>query len=220
MNHSGLLYLMYMCGVWVVMGNSFIKNGGIYNMNEKRYLNSQLHEVSIKRTISKDDRILDIGGGGEGIIGKLYGKNVVSIDHLLEELEETNNESLKIVMKAENMDFLDDSFDHVTLFFTLMYMDSKIKEKVLKESFRVLRNGGTLSIWDINIPKYCGGDKDIFLAHLNIKLPEESIKVAYGIKMKEDTHDMDTIKKYCETIGFKFIKQECNGEVFNIDLIK
>jgi ubiquinone/menaquinone biosynthesis C-methylase UbiE len=202
------------------MGNSFSKKRGKDNMNDKRYLNSQLHEVNIDRAISTHDRILDIGGGGEGIIGKLYGKNVVSIDHISEELEETNNESLKIVMRAENMAFLDDSFDHITLFFSLMYMDANTKEKVLKESFRVLRSGGKLKIWDINIPQYNGGEKDIFLAHLNIKLPEEAIRVSYGIKMNEEKHHMDIIKKYCGEIGFNPILQEVNGDVFYIDLVK
>lgn len=32
--------------------------------------------------------ILDIGGGGEGVIGQLYGQQVVAIDKLQEELDE------------------------------------------------------------------------------------------------------------------------------------
>ena len=32
--------------------------------------------------------VLDIGGGGEGIIGRLYGKNVTAIDIRQEELDE------------------------------------------------------------------------------------------------------------------------------------
>ncbi|MDH5201498.1 MAG: hypothetical protein OEW93_11465, partial [Candidatus Bathyarchaeota archaeon] len=47
--------------------------------------------------------ILDIGGGGEGIIGKLNGRQVVSIDLSAGELEETDNESLKIVMDATDL---------------------------------------------------------------------------------------------------------------------
>ena len=32
--------------------------------------------------------ILDIGGGGEGVIGQLYGEQVVAIDNSQEELDE------------------------------------------------------------------------------------------------------------------------------------
>jgi hypothetical protein len=44
--------------------------------------------------------ILDIGGGGEGIIGKLNGTQVVAIDTSERELAETKNEALKVVMDA------------------------------------------------------------------------------------------------------------------------
>ena len=39
--------------------------------------------------------ILDLGGGEEGIIGKLNGNQVISIDKKIEELEEINNDSVK-----------------------------------------------------------------------------------------------------------------------------
>ena len=32
--------------------------------------------------------MLDIGGGGEGVIGRLYGRQVVAIDNRQEELDE------------------------------------------------------------------------------------------------------------------------------------
>ena len=32
--------------------------------------------------------ILDVGGGGEGIIGRLYGEQVIAIDNCQEELDE------------------------------------------------------------------------------------------------------------------------------------
>ena len=33
-------------------------------------------------------KILDIGGGGEGIIGRLYGPQVIAIDYRQDELDE------------------------------------------------------------------------------------------------------------------------------------
>ncbi len=45
--------------------------------------------------IETDGLILDIGGGGEGIIGKLNSKQVIAIDTSERELLETQNEALK-----------------------------------------------------------------------------------------------------------------------------
>lgn len=51
--------------------------------------------------------ILDVGGGGEGIISRHSGNSVVAIDWRKDELEETEDIGLKIVMDACNMAFLD-----------------------------------------------------------------------------------------------------------------
>ncbi|MFC1879420.1 class I SAM-dependent methyltransferase [Chloroflexota bacterium] len=65
--------------------------------------------------------ILDIGGGGEGIIGILKGEKVIAIDPRKRELEEAADGPLKIVMDARDLFFLDSTFNTVTAFFTLMY---------------------------------------------------------------------------------------------------
>ena len=53
--------------------------------------------------IETDGFILDIGGGGEGIISRLNGRQVVAIDPSSSELEETKNEGLKVVMDATDL---------------------------------------------------------------------------------------------------------------------
>ena len=52
--------------------------------------------------IEHQGMILDIGGGGEGVIGKLHGKDVVAIDLKKEELLEAADGPLKIIMDAGN----------------------------------------------------------------------------------------------------------------------
>ena len=66
-------------------------------------------------------RILDIGGGGEGVIGRLYREQVTAIDNRQEELDEVPSGFEKVLMDATDLDYADGSFDHVTCFFTLMY---------------------------------------------------------------------------------------------------
>ena len=48
-------------------------------------------------------RILDIGGGGEGIIGRVYTGQVTAIDNRAEELEEAPDGPCKLVMDAAQL---------------------------------------------------------------------------------------------------------------------
>ena len=93
-----------------------------------------------------DGYLLDAGGGGEGIIGRLKGRVVVSIDPSSEELEEAENDSLEIVMDVRDLDFLDEQFDAVTAFYTTMYIKNEDRNKAFSEMFRVLKPGGHLYI--------------------------------------------------------------------------
>src|SRR5512137_2386057 len=83
--------------------------------------------------------ILDIGGGGEGVIGQLKGKQVIAIDLMKRELESAPpGPLLKIVMDARDLNFLDGTFPTATVFFTFMYIAPADHEKVFREIHRVL----------------------------------------------------------------------------------
>ncbi|MHA2041870.1 MAG: hypothetical protein ACW975_08405, partial [Candidatus Thorarchaeota archaeon] len=71
-------------------------------------------QVSLSDFPSDEEWILDIGGGGEGIIGRLKGRQVVAIDKRRPELEGTSSDALKLVMDARELQFLEKSFGTVT----------------------------------------------------------------------------------------------------------
>ena len=96
--------------------------------------------ITLKKELS--GKILDIGGGGEGIIGRLYREQVTAIDNRQEELEESPEGYEKVLMDATNLQYADSSFDHVTSFFTLMFMCAEEQRRTIKEAARVLRSGG------------------------------------------------------------------------------
>ena len=50
--------------------------------------------------------VLDVAGGGEGIVGKVLGRRVVSIDLSLAELQEASNDALKMVATPPHCPFL------------------------------------------------------------------------------------------------------------------
>src|SRR6056297_3128307 len=135
--------------------------------------------VSLKDLIIKG-KILDLGGGGEGIIGKIFGDKVVSIDPSKKELEEAADGPLKIVMDGTSLKFLDETFNSTTSFFTFMFIPNSKHEALIKEIYRVIKPGGKFYIWDVKIPEFdesLGLDKDktLYVVPLLVTLSNEQI---------------------------------------------
>ena len=87
-------------------------------------------------------RILDIGGGGEAIIGLLKGERVVAIDRREAELKDApSGDYLKIIMDAKDLQFLDGTFDTATAFFTLMYISLSDHRKIFQENLSSYKKG-------------------------------------------------------------------------------
>jgi len=149
--------------------------------------------------------ILDIGGGGEGVIGQLKGQQVVAIDLLKRELEEAPGAPLlKIVMDARDLKFLDGAFSTATVFFTFMYIRPEDHEKVFQELFRVLKPGGRLLIWDPLFPAKIDEKYTSILFPLHIRLPKAEIRTGYGVGMKPgqgSAHFVDLAK----AAGFELV---------------
>lgn len=130
--------------------------------------------------------ILDIGGGGEGIIEQLKGRQVVAVDLSKRELQDAPGEPLlKIVMDARDLKFLDGTFATTTVFFTFMYIDPADHAKVFQEIHRVLQPGGRLLIWDVVFPVRTDPRQIYVLFPLHVKLPASDINTGYGVKIVE-----------------------------------
>ena len=104
------------------------------------------HKIRIDKTLA--GKILDIGGGGEGIISRVYRQQVTAIDNLQEELDEAPDICTKLLMDATALSFDECTFDHATAFYSLMYMSREEQKKAIGEVYRVLKQGGTFHIWD------------------------------------------------------------------------
>ena len=152
------------------------------------------------KPLGVDGFVLDIGGGGEGVIGRLMGRQVVAIDKSRSELEETANEALKVEMDATDLKFLDGSFDAVTSFYTLMYMDDETHRKVLREAYRVLKKGGALHVWDVAMDPDADS-KPFILVSVEARLPGETIKASYGHRLNKKL-TIDSLSALGEDAGF------------------
>ena len=150
--------------------------------------------------------ILDIGGGGEAVIGQVYGGRVTAIDNRREELDEAPDCCTKLLMDAEELSFPDGSFDNVTFFYTLMYMTEETQRRAIFEAARVLAPNGTLSIWDCDIGS---AYPDPFIVDLDIRSGDKTIRTSYGI-VKKDAQSSRSVLRILEDAGLSivFLKEE------------
>ncbi len=153
--------------------------------------------------------ILDIGGGGEGVIGTLKGRDVIAVDLRKEELEEAPAGPLKIVMDARDLQFLDGTFATATAFFSLMYLKSRHdQQKVLEEVFRVLQPGGQFLIWDVSVPQRPEGEqRDVYAARLRISVGDRTIGTGYGQPWPPETRDLVFYLDLAAEVGFRVVEQ-------------
>lgn len=163
-----------------------------------------------------DGKILDIGGGGEGVIGRLYTNQVIAIDIRQDELDEAPTGFEKILMDATQLEFKDNSFDHVTSFYTLMFMSDEEQKRAILEATRVLRYGGELHIWDCDI---ISAFPESFCVDVVVQLPNEKISTTYGVG-KMDAQDENRIVELCLNSGLKLITQRSSKYGFYLHFKK
>jgi len=166
-----------------------------------------------------DGWILDIGGGGEGIIGLVKGRQVVSIDLIRRELEETSNDSLKIVMDATNLSFLDSTFEVITAFFSFMYMMDETLDAALREISRVLKTGGELLIWDPIVSQADSPGHKVFISWLDVELPDgRLVETGYGHFLRR--LEPERIIHRAEGMGLELIERRIEGATFFLRMMK
>ena len=182
---------------------------------EDQYIQTKRIDIKLEREYDNKS-ILDIGGGGEGFIGQLYGKNVIAIDKRQDELEESENDAIKLVMDGAILGFTDNNFEVVTLFYSLMYMSQITREKVLSEAFRVLKSGGVIEIWDSEVPKIKQDGKNVFVAQLNVECNDKITTVGFGIGLDEDDQTFEKTKEMLNNLGLTKIYENYSKPMFRL----
>ncbi|MBL8966027.1 MAG: class I SAM-dependent methyltransferase [Spirochaetaceae bacterium] len=176
--------------------------------------------VRVADVFRDGERILDLGSGGEGVIGRLRKRQVVAVDLVKNELDETPEGPEKVVADARALPFADGSFDAAAAFFFLMYLKRADRALVLKEAHRVLKPGGLLHVWDAEIPDKGGARRRLFVVPLVIDLPEARIETAYGVPWADHALDRAELEALGVDAGFDVTEKSADGRVFHLALKK
>ncbi len=175
----------------------------------------------VLHSLPAEGLILDIGGGGEGIIGRLMGDRVVAVDLSREELHNAPPGNIKMVMDARELAFLDGSFHTATSFCTLMYIaDRQDQQQVLEEVLRVLEPGGRFHIWDVVIPAEHEDGKTTAVYPMKVTLPDDTVRTAYGVAWPQEDHDLAYYSRLAALAGFEIGDRKQNDLVISLELVK
>ncbi len=176
---------------------------------------TSIQDISLKR-LNSEGLILDIGGGGEGLVSRIEGERVCAVDIRMSEIREAQIHSAPanwIVGDGRHLCFRDSSFDVVTLWFSLGYMsDWTIKKRVLEEAHRILKTQGTISILSSKIPD----SVEQFIFWALFTLPDGTLsKTGYGVRGDQG----QTVEKVLDLVthlDFKILNSEDHEEWFSI----
>ena len=164
--------------------------------------------------------ILDIGGGGQGVIGQFKKDKVIAIDHNKRELEEAPEGGLKIIMDAGELKFLNNTFDTVTSFFTFMYIPKSEHQKIFKEIYRVLKKDGNLVLWDVITPKRENQIYEMFSLPLKIKTNDKELDAGYGVFWGKKEQNSEYFQELSKKVGFSEVEFISDDQIFYLRVKK
>lgn len=181
-----------------------------------RFTPDQIHRYDREDTpiagFSAEGLILDLGGGGEGVVSQMKGQQVVAIDLSARELAEAPGQPLlKIVMDATDLKFLDASFSTLTCFYTLMFVPPDKQARLFEEARRVLRPGGRLLVWDVEIPSPPSPEKKVGVFYFNFILPASTVRTGYGTLYGDQPRGAQNYAALARQAGFDIRAQRHQG---------
>jgi ubiquinone/menaquinone biosynthesis C-methylase UbiE len=147
-----------------------------------------------------EGRVIDIGGGGEAVIGQVGGGRVIALDKHPSEIREAMNKAPAVrwlVADAMCIPCESGCFEQATAFFSCMYMGDEVKEKVFKEVRRVLKKGGELWVWDVQM--LCSQKEYGIRVEVEFR-DKRKVKTMYGVRARDQS--TRSISKLLQGAGF------------------
>ncbi len=164
--------------------------------------------------------VIDIGGGGEGLVSRIAGARVCAVDIRLDEIREARihgSDPQWILGDGQALPLRDSVFETATLWFSLEYLrTSDTKFRVLDEVHRVLRQGGVISVLASRV--MC--EEEVFRIMIRYDLPDGSVsQTGYGVWGGQN-QNIDTATLFLKKAGFRVTRREDNEHWFRLEAIK
>ena len=124
-------------------------------------------------------------------------------------------------MDATDLQFLDESFNTAASFFTFMYLNQDIREKVLIEIYRVLKPNGRLLLWDVIVPAKSEDPKhEMFMVQVSLTLHNgKEVNTGYGTPFKRH-QTAEEYKKLAKKVGFNLTTETTKDQIFYLEFTK
>ncbi|MHA1908663.1 MAG: class I SAM-dependent methyltransferase [Candidatus Thorarchaeota archaeon] len=185
-------------------------------MVESQVFEPPSQKIQLER-IDFEGLIIDIGGGGEGLVSRIEGSRVYAVDILMDEIREArihNPPSNWFAADGTDLPFRSRMFDVATLWFSLGYMKEwTIKKSVLREVHRVLKDNASISIKAMKID--CTEEKLVF--KVDYSLPDGTLsRTGYGVKGQQN-QTLKTVTDCLHAIGFNVSKTHDFEHWFSIE---
>jgi ubiquinone/menaquinone biosynthesis C-methylase UbiE len=185
----------------------------------KNSFETPLQEVELKH-LPQEGLIIDIGGGGEGLVSRIETSRVCVVDINLNKIREAmiyGQVTQWILSDASMLSVKDERFNVATLWFSLGYIqDWDSKKQAIAEVARVLRRSGQISILGARIT--CSDSR--FVMRAIFHFPDGSIsKMSYGMDGTQ-RQDAEAVVRLLQETGFSNITSEDNGHWFRVDARK
>jgi ubiquinone/menaquinone biosynthesis C-methylase UbiE len=192
--------------------------GDLILINESSF-ETPVQKIELKH-LPRKGWIIDIGGGGEGLVSRIETSRVCAVDINLDRIREAmihGQVSQWILSDGRMLSVKDERFSAATMWFSLGYVrDWASKTQVMSEVARVLKQSGHISILGAKI--VCSEVRFVLRAHLH--LPDGSVsQMSYGMSGGQN-QDIETVTKLLQETGYSDITCEDNEYWFRIEAEK
>ncbi|MHA1926931.1 MAG: methyltransferase domain-containing protein [Candidatus Thorarchaeota archaeon] len=188
-------------------------------MSKESSFETPVQKIELKY-LPQEGLIIDIGGGGEGLVSRIEASRVCAVDINLDKIREAmihGQVSQWILSDGRMLSAKNERFRVATLWFSLGYVrDWTAKAQVVSEVDRVLMQSGHISILGAKIA--CSEARFVLRAHLHF--PDGSIsQMSYGMSGGQK-QDIETVAKLLQETGYGDITCEDNEYWFHIEAEK